>query len=136
MANVGGDFTEVTFNHPTIGSGTFYPKSGEDGTIDLGGFRSDDEAEGITGSGDAIDVMKNKRWKAEVVCAWSTTQRQDTDVLGQLAADVLPAEWTFAHVSGAIYGGKGKPVGDIVGSGGAGTFPLVVSGGGGMTRIV
>ena len=62
MAYIGGDITEITASHPTIGSATFYPKSGEDGSFDPGGFRSDDEAEGITGSGEMIDTMKNKRW--------------------------------------------------------------------------
>jgi hypothetical protein len=41
MAAVGGDILEVTYAHETLGSGTFFPKSGEDSTFDLGGFRGD-----------------------------------------------------------------------------------------------
>ena len=136
MANIGGDFIEITFNHPTLGSGTFFPKSGEDGNVDLGGLRSADEAQNITGAGENIDIMTQARWAVEVVCAWSTTEREDTATMTALTASPLPADWTFQHISGAVYGGKGKPVGDIVGSGGGGTFALKVAGGGGLKRIV
>ena len=46
MAATGGDILEITFNHPTLGSGTIYPKSGEDSTLITGGFRSEDEDTG------------------------------------------------------------------------------------------
>ena len=36
MAVVGGDIVELTFNHPTLGSGIIFPKSAEDSTFDLG----------------------------------------------------------------------------------------------------
>lgn len=135
MAFIGGDFTEVTFNHPQIGSGVFYPKTGEAGTLDLGGFRSDDEAESLAGNGQNIDIMKRKRWSFEITCAWDMNEQEDTDKLGQLAESTTPAEWTFTHISGAIYGATGKPVGDIAGDGGAGTFGLKVSGGGRAKKI-
>jgi hypothetical protein len=136
MAYIGGDFIEVTFNHPTLGSGTFYPKSGEAGTIDLGGFRSDDEQEGVAGNGQMIDTMKRKRWMFEVVCAWDMNDDQSTSKLGALAESPVPADWTMTNISGAVFGAKGKPVGDISGDGGASTFTLKISGGGKMRKIV
>ena len=136
MSNVGGDITEITFTHPTIGSGTFYAKSGEDAVVNYGGLRSADEVQNITGNGDNIDIMTNSRWRVEVVCAWSTTEREDSKVLNELAASTVPADWTFQHVSGAIYGAKGKPVGDLDGSLGNATFTLITSGGQKAKRIV
>jgi len=130
MAYIGGDIIEITYNHPTLGSGTFYPVSGESATVDNGGFRSDDEANSIAGNGAMIDIMKRVRWSVEVACAWSLGEQEDTLKLAELASSPELSDWTFTHVSGTIMGAKGKPVGDIQGDTGAGTFNLKVSGGG------
>ena len=45
-----GDITEVTFNHPTIGQGVFFPKANEGNTFDQGGIRTSDDASIISGS--------------------------------------------------------------------------------------
>ena len=58
MATLGGDISEVTYNHSVIGSGVFYPKAGEGNTFDPGGIRNSDDASGIDGSGDMI-IIKN-----------------------------------------------------------------------------
>ena len=55
MSVIGGDILEITFNHPTLGSGIIFPKAAEDSTFDLGGFRSNDDAAGVDGSGEMID---------------------------------------------------------------------------------
>ena len=65
MARVGGDITEISFNHPTIGSGVLYPKSGEEFNYDLGGIRTDDDAKGTTGDGQSIKKMTRNRWMIE-----------------------------------------------------------------------
>ena len=54
----GGDVLELRVNHPTLGSRVFFPKSGEDNNLDLGGFRNEDDANMVTASGEAI-VKKN-----------------------------------------------------------------------------
>jgi hypothetical protein len=41
---VHGDILEVTYNHPTLGSGVFYPKANEGNKFDPGGFRNNDDA--------------------------------------------------------------------------------------------
>ena len=66
---VGGDIIEITYNHPTLGSGTLFPKSSEAGTYDLGGFRSKDEASGIDGGGTIIDTMNQVRGFFEATIA-------------------------------------------------------------------
>ena len=134
MAFVGGDFTEITYTHPTVGTGTIYPKSGEEGTLDLGGFRSDDEQEGIAGNGEMIDMMKRKRWSFEQACANDMNDAEELDKVVQMAESTEPADWTMTHINGAVYKGTGKPVGDIQGSSNS-TFTLKISGGGKAKKI-
>ncbi len=133
---IGGDIIEVTFNHPVLGTGTLFPKAGEDSTYNLGGFRSNDDNQGVTGSGEMIDQMNNNRWSFGVKCAWDMNTRDDLDKVSLLAAHPLPADWTITHINGVVHGGKGKPVGDYEGDGNGATFDLKVSGGGRMKKIV
>lgn len=133
---VGGDIIEITFNHPTIGTGVFFPKSGEDSKYDTGGFRSDDDASGIDGGGNMIDKMNRVRPSFEVVISNDQNTKQDLEKLVQLASSPVPASWTFSIVNGTVYGMKGKPVGDIQGEINNATVPLKVSGGGVAKKIV
>lgn len=133
---VGGDITEVTFNHPTIGSGVLLPKAGEDSTYDLGGFRSNDDASGIDGGGNAIDQMNRVRWSFEVPIANDMLVNQEAEKLVEMASSPVPATWTFTNINGSVYGGKGKPVGDIQPNGNTSILNLKVAGGGILKRIV
>jgi hypothetical protein len=56
---VHGDILEITYNHPTIGSGVLFPKANESTTLDLGGFRNNDDASQVTTSGQLM-VQKNR----------------------------------------------------------------------------
>lgn len=132
---VGGDITEITYNHPTLGTGVIYPKASEDSTYDLGGFVSNDEANAIDGSGTMIDKMNRKRWFFQVAVSWDMNSRKELEKLVALASDPTAADWTFTHINGTVYGGNGKPVGDLSGNGNAATFPLKVSGGGILKSI-
>lgn len=126
---VGGDILEVTYNHPTLGSGTLFPKSSEDNMYDLGGFRSKDEASGIDGGGSPIDVMNQVRGFFEAVVANDMNTNKELEAVSALAASPVPATWTFSVVNGKSYTGSGKPVGDLSGNINQGTFKLKVSGG-------
>jgi hypothetical protein len=132
----GGDIVSVTYNHPTIGSGTIHPKANEDSTFDLGGFRSDDSDDMIDGSGAMIDKINRKRWAFEFTASWDNNNRQELEVVNLLAASPVPATWTISHISGAVYKGAGKPVGDLKGNGNQATFPLKVAGGGILKKIL
>lgn len=132
---IGGDIVEVTFNHPSVGTGTFSPKAGEDSTYDLGGLRSDDDANGITGAGEAIRKMNKARWSFEVVCASDMNTAEDLEKITSLSNSPAEADWTITHTNGSVYKGKGFPVGDIQGNGNAATFTLKVAGGGEMKKI-
>lgn len=117
MGYTGGDTIEMTYNHPTIGSGSFFFKANEDGTVDQGGRRSNDDASMITGNGRFIDQMNVVRASFETPpMAWDMIDQDELSVLQELAGDPNLADWTITNISGAIWGGKGKPVGDIQGN--------------------
>jgi len=124
MGYTGGDIKSISYNHPTLGSGTLFPKAGEDGTLDRGGFTSADDDAMVTGAGQMIDVITAKRGSFEVVCAWDTTDKQELKRINEMAGTPVLADWTITHISGAVWGGKGKPVGDVKGSTNAATFTL------------
>lgn len=135
MSIVHGDILEITFNHPTLGSGIFNPKSTEDTTYDLGGFRSDDNEDGVDGAGNMIDRMTRKRWSFEAPIAWDANNAETLEKLNALAASPVQAQWTITSINGTVYGGQGKPVGDLKGNGANGTIQLKVSGGGKLKKV-
>lgn len=130
MAATGGDVVEITYNHPTLGSGTLYPKAKEDNTLNLGGFRSEDDENGVDGSGRTIDKMSRIRWSFEGVIANDNNVTKELEAVVKMAESPVEADWTFTHISGQVYGGTGKPVGNIDNALGAATFQLKVAGGG------
>jgi len=131
----GGDITDITFNHPTLGSGTIFPKAAEDSTYDLGGFKADDDKNMIDGGGTMIDKLNRSRWFFEVVVAWDRQVDLTLEKVAALAASPVLTDWTFTHVDGSVYAGTGKPVGDVSGNGNASTFTLKISGGGILKKI-
>jgi len=129
MAAIGGDILEITYNHPTLGQGVLLPKSNESFTLDLGGFRSNDDANMIDGGGQMIDQINRVRWSGEGTIAVDELQETQENMTA-LAGSPQLADWTFTHVNGSVYGGKGKPVGDIQVDKNVNTMTLKISGGG------
>jgi hypothetical protein len=125
---VGGDITEVTVNHPTLGSKTFFPKANEGNTYDTGGVRTEDDADSVDGSGQIIWKMNRKAGFFEVVLSNDQNTRNDATFVAELAADPVEADWTFSIINGTVWGGKGKPVGDIQPNLNDATFTLKVLG--------
>lgn len=136
MAYVSGDLTEITYNHPTLGNGVFNPKANEDNTFDPGGVRGNDDANQITGNGENIRQLNRVRWSVETTIAVDLNTRKEQDTLRQLAASPVEAEYTFTHISGAVYKGKGAPVGDIQPNTNAATISIKFAGGGVLEQIV
>ena len=133
---VAGDILEITYNHPVIGSGTLYCKANEDSQVDPGGYRSEDDNSMTTGAGDMIDKINAVRWSYEAPpIAWDMTEADELTKLAQLSASPILADWTISSISGAIWGGKGKPVGDIKGSTNTGQIPLKLAGSGVLKQI-
>ena len=132
----GGDILEITYNHPTVGSGRFYPKSAEDFTFDPGGFRSNDDDNGIDGGGNMIDQMNRIRWSAEGPISWDMNDVNELEVLRQLSSSPVQADYTIESINGTVWKGKGKPVGDIKGNMNAATVDLKLAGGGIADKII
>lgn len=130
-----GDITELTYNHPTEGTGVLFVKSDEESELDPGGYRSADEEKSIDSGGNMIDVMTLSRWSATFVVAGDLTTREDLEKLVALASNPVLAVWTITHISGAIYRATGKPVGDVKQALKAGTVQLKVAGGGKAEKV-
>lgn len=131
----GGDITELTFNHETLGTGVLFIKSDEDGELDFGGYRSSDEEKSLDTGSNMIDVMTLSRWAASCVVASDLTNPDHMAKLVLLASNPLLATWTITHISGAVYRGKGKPVGDLKQATKAGTIQLKISGGSQLKQV-
>ena len=135
MARTGGDIVEISYNHPTIGSGVLYPKSGEEFNYDIGGIRTDDEAQGVTGDGRTLNKKTRSRWMIEGPVGWDMNVEDELQKLTDMAGDPLEADWTTTHVNGDVRRATGSPVGDVVGNAGSATIALKVAGGGVLEKI-
>jgi len=124
MGFTGGDVKLISYNHPIFGSGTLYAKAGEDGTLNIGGYTSADDDANITGTGQMIDIITRKRGSFEILCVWDTVDIKELDTINDMAGSPVLGDWTVEHISGVVWGGKGKPVGDVIGSTGTSTFNL------------
>ena len=137
MAINGGDLLEITCNHPTLGSTTFFVKSGEDFTVDLGGLKTDDSQEAIDSGGNAIYMLTRKRWSVEATLVWDmvSADRKELEKIHAYAGSPQEGEWTVEHLNGTVYGGTGKPVGDYAASGKDATIKLKLQGSGNLEEI-
>ena len=122
-----GDIKELTWNHPTLGSGTLFPKAAEGNTYDPGGIRTTDDANAIAGDGSMIVTKNRTRGFIEVVVENDMNIREDADKIAALAADPVPAEWTMSHINGTVWSGSGFPVGDIQPDMNAGTWTVKIA---------
>lgn len=127
MGAIGGDITEITYNHPTIGQGSFFPKANEGNTLDLGGIRNNDDASMISGDGELIDQKNRVRGFAEIVVANDMNTRNDLNVARLLAADPVKADYTISHINGTVWKCKGSIVGDLQADTNAATFSLKIA---------
>ena len=137
MAFVGSDVLEVTYNNSIVGNGTLFCKAGEGSKIDLGGLRTEEDTNGISGNGRPIfkKVMKRSRFELPPV-AWDKTDKDELAKLSQLAASTVGSTWTVSFIDGSIYQmQEGFPCGDIAGEGSEGTIELVLEGASNASRI-
>lgn len=129
MSDVNGDIVDITFQHPTLGSGVLQAKANEDNSIDLGGFRVADDQNAITGQGTMLESVARSRASIECMVANDNSNREDLQKCVDIAGSPVPATWTFTFIGGSIYRITGKPVGDLAASINTGIFTLKVAGG-------
>lgn len=130
-----GDIEEITWNHPTLGTGTVYCKVNEDATHDAGNYRSEDDASMLDTGGRMIDKMNKVRWSLEATVSWDMNDSEELEKMVALSSSPVLTKFTWSHVSGSTYKGTGKPVGDLQGNLNAATFTLKLAGGGTVEKI-
>lgn len=135
MAYISGDLTEIFVSHPEFGEHRFAPKANESFTIIRGGIVSNDDESGITGNGQMIDQMNMTRWSVEGSIAVNIVDDKDTDMINKLSGSPVLGSWTFTHISGAVFQGKGKPVGAHEVDSNTALTTLKVAGSGKLSKI-
>jgi hypothetical protein len=131
----GGDILEITCNHPVLGSFKFATKSNESYTIDPGGFRSNDDANMVTGDGQFIDQVNRVRWSFEGPIQADFLSGNELENLPLLAESGELATWTFVMISGVTMRGKGKHVGDIQVDSNNAQLTVKLAGGGKLEKL-
>jgi len=131
----GGDLIEITCNHPTLGSFSFATKPNESYTLDPGGFRSADDANMVSGNGTFIDQVNRVRWSFEGPLTADFVSNLEIENLPELAASAELGTWTFSHISGVVWRGKGKFVGDLQVDTNTAQITAKISGGGKLEKL-
>ena len=67
----------------------------------------------VAGNGAFIDQVNRVRWSFEGILMADFVSNNEIENLPQLAASAELATWTFSHITGVIWRGKGKFVGDL-----------------------
>jgi hypothetical protein len=129
MAAIGGDVAEITYNHPTLGTGNFQPIAGEDNTFQPGGLVNNDDAASITADGQIVVDKSRIRGSFEVVVVNDMNTREDLTRAKSLVADTAPAQWTISLINGTVWAGVGVIVGELDGSIKQSRFTLKIAAG-------
>lgn len=132
---LGGDITEISCSHPTLGDFRFSTKGDESYEVDFGGFRNDDDDSAITGNGKKIGKKTQTRWSFSGPLMVDMKNKVETNNIPKLAESDEDATWTFTHISGAIWKGEGEIVGELKIDTNTAQMPVKVSGGGKLEEI-
>jgi hypothetical protein len=132
MADINfGDCVEVVCNH--LGNTYRYsPKSNESANVDRGGIRANDDANQVTANGKMMSQLNMVRWMFDTPVADETGAVESLELM---AGSPSLGTWQFSMISGSIFKGVGRPVGDITVDNNAGTISFKVSGGGKLEKI-
>lgn len=131
---VSGNLTEISVSHPDVGDAVFFVTPGTDSNYNLGGLTSEDTEEGVDSGGRTILKKTFKRWSFETSISWDQTT-DELGILQSLSDSTVEGIYTFTHINGTVYKGKGSVVGPIVGNGMSATIPIKFAGGGSLEKI-
>lgn len=132
----GGDLLEIKYSNDDVGEGSWFPKSNEDSTFDLGGDRFQDDANMVDGGGRPIRIKNRVRWSLEATVSWDANVTDELTQARLLCSSNAPTVWTISHINGTVWKGTGDFVGDIQGNGNAATMSIKLAGGSVMEKIV
>ena len=136
MAYIGCDVVQWTAKHSELGTFTFYPKAGENAQIDVGGYSTESDDKGVTGAGESVYKIGNRRWVVELPpIAWKrkgSSTLADLDSLNQSFEEI---DCTFTLADGTIYVGRGRIVDAIKGATYDATIPVKLEGGGKLRQL-
>lgn len=136
MSNyISGDLLEITATHPTLGDYRFSPKANEDFTIIPGGIVNNDDESSTTSNGQMILQKNAILWSVEGPIAVDLKSDYEKSAIMALNRSSELAVWTFTHISGAIYKGKGAIVGTPSFASNTAQNTLKVAGGGELEKI-
>lgn len=127
MGAIGGDIKEITFTHPTIGSGSFFPQSNQNNTIKLGGVQSVDDENLIDGSGEIVETKIRTRGFVEVVVSNDMNTREDLVKAQALQASNVQADYQIAMQNDTVWSCKGAIVGSLEGDTNTTMFTLKIA---------
>lgn len=132
---IGGYIVDISYKRASGASGRWYVKAGETSMFDPGGIRTNDDENGIDSGGAGIYEMQPARWRVECTLRNDMNSAQEMEEVANQAADLEETEYIITHISGAVYGCSGKPVGNVRADGKAATLALVLAGGGIMSQV-
>jgi hypothetical protein len=89
----------------------------------------------ITGNGEMIDQVNQVRWSFEGPLMADFNSGNEIDNLPNLAESSELGTWTFSHISGVVYRGRGKFVGDIQIDTNTAQLTAKLAGGGKLERL-
>ena len=133
-AFLGGDILDISCTH----LGTTYnysPKANESGTVDHGGRRTNDDNSQLTSNNQNIRQINNNRWSFDVPIAVEFITGYELNSLNKMSGSSVEGIWVINHISGAIWKGKGSPVGEIQSDSNTATMTLKIAGAGRLEII-
>lgn len=131
---IGGDLLDITCTH--LGQTYRYsPKANEGGNIDKGGRRTNDDQSQLTSNAQNIRQINNTRWMLDCPIAIDLSSGYEEDSLNLMSGSPVEGIWVITHISGAIFKGKGSPVGDIQSDSNTATMTLKIAGAGFLETI-
>lgn len=135
MANfLAGDISSISCTH--LGTTyRYFPKANETFNIDKGGVRTNDDASQLTSNGQNIRAINAVRWSIDGPIGADFLSGYEEDSLNLMSGSPAEGIWQVSHRSGAIWVGKGSPVGDIQSDSNAGTLTLKISGAGALQVV-
>jgi hypothetical protein len=131
---LGGDVLEIVCVH--LGTRYQYsPKANEGGNLDKGLRRTNDDNNQLTSNGQNIRQINNTRWSFDCPIAIDLVSGYEEKSLALMSGSPVEGIWVITHISGAIFKGKGSPVGDIQSDSNTATMTLKIAGAGELETI-